>query len=66
MIQISKEEAFKMRELCGNSQVKYTFNKRHRHYYLVENPKNLKILKKYRDSITLFSSDDNVDKTNNN
>lgn len=54
MIQISKDEAFEMRKQCGMSSVKYSYNKRHRHYYLVESDRNMEALKKYRDSRTVL------------
>ena len=48
MIQISKEEAEAMREKCGNHALQHTWNTRYRHYFLVENPRNLKALEEYR------------------
>ena len=36
------------------SSVKYSYNKRHRHYYLVESDRNMEALKKYRDSRTVL------------
>lgn len=49
MLQISKQEAFAMREIAGMDAVKKTYTS-HPHYYLVESKKNLKLLRKLRNS----------------
>lgn len=46
---INKTEAFAMRELVGNENVKKTYSG-HAKYYLVESYDNLKVLDKYRKS----------------
>lgn len=52
MKDISKKEAFEMRKICGEKNVKKSHS-RNPKYYLVENPKNLQALEKYRKSITI-------------
>jgi hypothetical protein len=46
---INKTEAFAMRKLVGNENVKKTYSG-HSKYYLVESYNNLKALDKYRKS----------------
>lgn len=46
---INKTEAFAMRELLGNENVKQTYSG-HAKYYLVESYQNLKTLNNYRKS----------------
>ena len=46
---INKTEAFAMRKLVGNENVKQTYSG-HSKYYLVESYQNLKALDKYRKS----------------
>ena len=46
---INKTEAFAMRKLVGNENVKQTYSG-HAKYYLVESYNNLKALDKYRKS----------------
>lgn len=53
MIQISKDEAEAMRKICGNRALQHTWNKRYRHYFLVENPRNIKALEEYRKQRTI-------------
>ena len=55
LVEISKNEAFAMRKICGSHSVKSTFGKRHKSYFLVENPRNLNALNKYRSERTLLS-----------
>lgn len=51
MLQITKNEAFEMRKVCGADSVKMSHS-RYPKYYLVETGRNLKALEKYRKSIT--------------
>lgn len=46
---INKTEAFEMRKILGNENIKQTYSG-HAKYYLVESPRNLKTLEKYRES----------------
>ena len=49
ILNISKDEAFAMRKQIGVQAVRQTHS-RSPHYFLVENPKYIKILEKYRKS----------------
>ena len=56
MVLITKLEAKEMRKRCGKHQVFHTYGK-HKHYYLVESPKNMEELNNYRDTRTIVSSE---------
>ena len=49
MIRIPKRDAFKVREKCGMKAIKHTHSK-HKTYYIVENPKFLKVYQDIKDN----------------
>ena len=56
MVLVNKQEAMAIRKRFGDRNIFHTYGKR-RHYYMVESPRNLSYLKKYRDDKIIYSSD---------